>query len=273
MKRLLLILISILLAFSLFACKDDDTEQSSSEVVDERYDLLPQGFIISEVTDLLGYRKTAVSGEIKEDYATVSLINSFIATGYKVEWISDTVARIEKGMDECFLDLEQLSLKYRGEECIIRAPALENFIVEAKGKDLIIDTVTLKYALTWSGYPCRISYSYENKDKGIIIEDMYYDEDVKSFDVNDYKDKISANTVSKTFPYIYDSISLKSCAYELWDEIYVGIPVSQDTYEAFFDTKSNTWYVRGTLAQGTSVGVPHMIVRTDGVVLAAWTVK
>ncbi len=270
MKRVLLFIISVLLVFSFVACKDNESESSVESSYDDRYEKLPEGFIISEKKDLLGNTKIAIDGEIYENYATASLVNTYIALGYDVEWTSATYAKISKGMVECYIDTDLGSLKYKGEDCILRAPGLETFVFEIKEKDFVLDETTMTYALTWTGHPCKISFSFDNKENGIVIEELYYDESVKEFDVNDYKEEIKTFSVSRFLSPIYNSTSLKNGAYEFWD-IYFEEPIlNEDTYKVYFDTKNSVWLVHGTLPEGAVGGVPYMIVKTDGTILAVW---
>ena len=267
MKRLLLLMISILLVFSLVACQDNESESSEKSSYDERYEKLPEGFIKSEKQDIFGYTQTIIEGTTYESYATASLINAYITLGYDVKWTSETEATIDKGMVECFLNTEQRSLKYKNEECIMRAPGLESFVVEPIENDLVLDTTTLKYVLSWTGYPCDISYSKENGT--IIIEQEYYDDSVMPFNLNDYKEQIKLHPSAQRLDPVSNSYSLRNSAYDFWNRGFTP-SLNQDTYKVYFDLTNSVWLIHGTLPEGASAEVPYMIVKPDGTILASW---
>lgn len=93
------------------------------------------------------------------------------------------------------------------------------------------------------------------------------------FDTLDYEANLDNNIPLKysNTPKVHTTEKAKYFAEEIWTDAYdLETANNNKPYKVYFDFKANIWLVTGSLPKGSSGGVAHLIIKTDGTILAVW---
>lgn len=102
---------------------------------------------------------------------------------------------------------------------------------------------------------------------------------VDSFNLSDYKKYINSyyynnNVIKFRLDPITSSENLKMQAEAIWiKSLGEEIVQNRKPFAVFYDSENDAWLVEGTLPPNYMGGGPHLIVLSDGEVLAAWIDK
>lgn len=97
------------------------------------------------------------------------------------------------------------------------------------------------------------------------------DTTVGTFELNEYQDYIDDFSSNEVLGSIIDSRDAIKKAESLWIDIYGRDVKSNKPYQVFYDSKSETWLVCGSLKPGRLGGVPYALIENKtGKVLAVW---
>ena len=95
--------------------------------------------------------------------------------------------------------------------------------------------------------------------------------DVKAFEIDDYSDIIKEFPSEESLGSISDAKELVKKTEELWIKQFGNRVKKEKPYQVFYDEKSGTWLVRGSLKGTSHGGVANILVENDtGRVLALW---
>ncbi len=95
--------------------------------------------------------------------------------------------------------------------------------------------------------------------------------DVKAFEIDDYSDIIKEFPSEENLGSISDAKELVKKAEALWIKQFGNRVKKEKPYQVFYDEKSGTWLVRGSLKGTSNGGTANILVENDtGRVLALW---
>lgn len=95
--------------------------------------------------------------------------------------------------------------------------------------------------------------------------------DIKAFDVNEYQYYIEHFPSNENIGSISDTKELLKKVENIWIECYGESIKREKPYQLFYDKKSDTWLVKGTLRPNLVGGVANIIIEgNSGKVLAIW---
>lgn len=95
--------------------------------------------------------------------------------------------------------------------------------------------------------------------------------DIKPFEVSEYQYYIDNFPSEENLGFISDANDLLKKVEAIWVEKYGERIKNEKPYQVFFDEKTGTWLVQGTLQSNMMGGVANILVKNDtGSVLAVW---
>lgn len=100
--------------------------------------------------------------------------------------------------------------------------------------------------------------------------------EVGKFDLSEFQWDVDTFPSDKNIGSVDDYSVAIDKAKELWVEEYSMLggqaynPINGETIKVRFDEKNDCWLVYGTLPENAVGGVPHVIVKKDGNVIAVW---
>ena len=95
--------------------------------------------------------------------------------------------------------------------------------------------------------------------------------DVKAFEIDDYSDIIKEFPSEESLGSISDAKELVKKTEALWIKQFGNRVKKEKPYQVFYDEKSGTWLVRGSVKGTSDGGAANILVENDtGRVLALW---
>ena len=99
---------------------------------------------------------------------------------------------------------------------------------------------------------------------------------IKEFSLADYQWEVETFPSDKNVGQIDNAQTAVEKAKELWIDKFGTIngqpynPINGRKIEVSYDSEEECWHIYGTLPPNTLGGVPHVIIRKDGKVIAIW---
>ncbi len=91
------------------------------------------------------------------------------------------------------------------------------------------------------------------------------------FDINDYEEKLDIDIIDYLVPKVHCVKDAKTIANQIWNDVYgEEIGKQNKPYKVYYDFKNNVWLVTGSLKKNNVGGVAHIIVKTNGTIMAIW---
>ena len=123
----------------------------------------------------------------------------------------------------------------------------------------------------WKGNEIIVK-DHETKKKYIFIEVQ----NVQDFNVDDYKEELTNFSTKSDYPKheINSSIDVEKTAQKIFNK-HFEYDKEYKPYEIFYDENNSVWLVTGTLPDEPNLtgGVPKVLIKNDGTILAVWHTK
>jgi len=93
---------------------------------------------------------------------------------------------------------------------------------------------------------------------------------IHEFSLDGYRTYLERFSSDRTVEPITNIDEAKRAALNVWLEVYGEDVTNKQPYIVFYDAAEKTWLVEGSLKSGYDGGVPYILIREDGEVLAVW---
>lgn len=99
---------------------------------------------------------------------------------------------------------------------------------------------------------------------------LYEENQVRNFSLESYEYYIEEFATDEKAEPIHTVKEAKATAKKLWVPIYGSDVKYMRPYIISFDEKNKVWHIEGSLSEWKAGGVPHLLVKEDGDVIAIW---
>lgn len=93
---------------------------------------------------------------------------------------------------------------------------------------------------------------------------------IQEFNLSDYQRIIAEFHTDKIVQEVQNEKEAIETAEKIWIEIYGKDIISKKPFTVLFDKTNSVWLISGSLPPDTFGGVPHILISTNGEVLAIW---
>ena len=95
-------------------------------------------------------------------------------------------------------------------------------------------------------------------------------QEILDFNLSDYQLEIESFPYGENVGIVKDSNDAKNKAEEIWIKLYGESVKKEKPYQVFYDKQNDVWLIKGIQKAKVKGGVAHILIETDGKVLAVW---
>lgn len=104
----------------------------------------------------------------------------------------------------------------------------------------------------------------------LFSDNRSFNRDSSDFQLTDYQFELNNFHSDEIVEKIENNDEAKAQAEHVWVEVYGDTIKNNKPYTVSYDSSSEVWLVTGSLPQNSSGGVPYILLKSDGKVLAVW---
>lgn len=109
---------------------------------------------------------------------------------------------------------------------------------------------------------------------GVLLGFFLYNKnsnmDIGEFKLSDYQSFLDKFPSDKSVIEIENAVVAREQAEKIWIGIYGNNIKDRKPYSVLFDETNGVWLIQGSLPKNWDGGVPHILIKTDGKILAVW---